>query len=78
MFTGDDPHESRLSNEALKMDADALMASADAIYEHIGPRPSIMVCEPCAAERKRTNGCYYVHELVEEHRERAAKRRRVV
>jgi hypothetical protein len=56
------------------MKADALMMSADAIYEGIGPPPTIMVCEPCAAERKRAEGSDEVHELIEA---QAAKRQRV-
>ena len=70
----DEPGESRLTDEALNTRADALMASADAIYERIGPPPSRMVCEPCAAERKRAEGSDEVHELIEA---QAAKRQRV-
>jgi hypothetical protein len=50
------------------------MIKSDAIFEQIGPPPTIMVCEPCAAERKRAHGRDYVHDLIEAH---AAKRQRV-
>ena len=60
--------------DAMMRRADTLCLKADAVSAQVGPPPTIMVCEPCAAERKRANGRDYVHELIEKH---AAKRRRV-
>ena len=53
--------------------AAALMERAQAMYARIGPMPTIMVCEPCTAERKRAVGYDYVHKRIEE---QVAKRRR--
>ena len=60
--------------KALKRRADSLEADADTMSARVGPMPTMMVCEPCAAERKRTIGWDYVHGRIEE---QAAKRRRV-
>ena len=57
--------------------AEALMERAGNILYRIGPMPTMMVCEPCAAERKRAVGHDYVHKRIEDHHEQAAKRRRV-
>jgi hypothetical protein len=70
----DDLSEAREKPETLHQNALALLRKADDISANIGPPPTIMVCEPCAAERKRAHGRDYVHELIEAH---AAKRRRV-
>ena len=61
-------------HETLMRRADTLEANADTISARVGPMPAMMVCEPCAAERKRTIGYDYVHGRIEE---QAAKRRRV-
>ena len=54
-----------------------MWAKADTVYAQVGPMPTMMVCEPCAAERKRDMGHDYVHNRIQDHHEQAAKRRRV-
>ena len=54
--------------------ADALSSNADTISARVGPMPTMMVCQPCAAKREREDGYDYVHRRIEE---QAAKRRRV-
>ncbi len=63
--------------EAWLMTADDLRASADIISVLVGPMPTMMVCEPCAAERKRDLGHDHVYKRIQDHHERVAKRRRV-
>jgi len=63
--------------EAWRRQADNLQASAKTVYAQVGPMPTMMVCEPCAAERKRDMGHDYVHNRIQDHHEQAAKRRRV-
>jgi hypothetical protein len=70
----DDHREQYEKPETVHQNAMALFRSADDILERAGPPPTIMVCEPCAAERKRAHGRDYVHDLIEAH---AAKRQRV-
>ena len=66
----DDVREQYEKPETVKNNALALFRKADDILERAGPPPTIRVCEPCAAERKRANGSDYVHELIEKHAKR--------
>ena len=54
--------------------ADNLYAKADIVSARVGPMPTMMVCQPCAAKREREDGYDYVHRRIEE---QAAKRQRV-